>query len=1059
MKQGLVDRVVGLTLKRKVGVLVLFISLLVIGIIATRGIPRELMPNGFVGQGLQVSVPWQTTPTKEMLEKVTIPLEDQLSTVKGLDNLNSNTSTGRSTVMLTFKQNADMDVAYREVRDRVQRAQSTFPDEVDRFTISKEDPSSIPIAMVGVTLPEGTSDYYNLINDKIIIPLSRVEGVARVEAQGLFDKQINIDIDRSKAEASGVNLYEVAEELRQDNFTMASGYVRRGSSKLALRSIANYTSMEDIENRPINRRVKVKDIGEIKYELPDTPFSVRVNSDDAFGLAVYKEGVANTVKTCKALQNKLAELSQDPVLAGLHMEAFFDQGQLITMSLDNLTDSGVIGGGLAAIILLFFLRRFRMTLIIALSIPTSLLIALIAMYFTGESLNILTMLALVICVGLLVDNSVVVAENIYRLIDEGVDGKKACIAGVSEIALAISMATLTTIIVFLPISLIGGPAQFWLQKLSIPIIMSLLGSLLVALIFIPLAVYITQTSTDKNNGLRKPKEKHQNSFLENLRRYRNSVLVGVYNFTFGNIAKFYSVLLSFFMKNRMGLFFITLITFAITQQVIFKKVKFVPSQEEDQMSFAIGVRLSDEYTFEQTSQYFKKAESVVESMSEELGLKGYMLMHFKNGGNIQGWLDETKKDRPVAKDSMAKLAQSLEKQPGVRLFYGQENNDQDNNEKATYSIWFYGEDADALKQLTDNLEIELEEVPGVIGVKYRNDRSPNELALVMNREKLSASNVSPQLVAGVINYALQGQRLSRYNLNGKEVPIYAIFQKKDREKLDDLLSFQVPTGQSDGVVPLSALTTTEFLQTPSKIFRNNRRISRVITLDLEPDKAEETKRVLSAIKNSLDLPEGITYDAPNESIPIDDIKNMSMAALLSIVFIYLLMSFLFESFILPLSIIMTIPLASLGVLWGHYFGGHDIDVLGCIGGILLIGVVVNNGIVLIDYVNRLRLSGLSRYEAIMLATKRRFRPISMTALTTIIGMIPLAFSPPNSMGISYKSFGMTLIGGMTSATLLTLLVVPVFYTFFDDARNFATSYVGKVFRIDLTNQQPSSSSE
>lgn len=1051
--KGIVGRVVDLTLNRKVGILVLFVSLVVIGVIATQGIPRELMPNGFVGQGLQVTVPWPNTPTKEMLEKVTLPLEDELSTVKGLDNINSNTKVGQTWVGLTFKQNVDMDVAYREVRDRVQRAQTTFPDEVDRYFINKEDPSSIPVAMVGVTLPEGTSDYYNLIQDKIITPLSRVEGIARVEAQGLMEKQITIDVDRSKAEASGVNLYEVAEELRGDNFTLASGHVRRGGSKLALRSVAKYKSMEDIENRPINRTTMVKDIGVVKYDLPDIPFSIRVNSDDAFALAVYKEGVANTVDTCRALQKRIEELREDPVLSGINLEAFFDQGQLIEMSLDNLTESGVLGGGLAAIVLLFFLRRFRMTLIIGLSIPTSLLIALIVMYFTGESLNILTMLALVICVGLLVDNSVVVAENIYRLIDAGIERKKACISGVSEIALAISMATLTTIIVFLPISLIGGPAQFWLQKLSIPIIMSLLGSLLVALVFIPLAVYVTQSPADGFSGRNRTDGQLRNGFIGRFRFFRNLLLERIYNFTFGNISKIYAILLSFFLKNRMGLFFVTLIAFGITQQVVFKEVKFVPSQEEDQMSFAIGVQMSDEYTFEDTKEYFQEAELLVESMADELGLKGYMLMHFTNGGNIQGWLDETRKDRVIAKDGMAKLGEALKKQPGVRLFYGQENNNKENNEKATYSMWFFGEDPDQLKELTDNLEIELEKIPGVIGVKYRGDRAPNELALVMNREKLSASDVSPQLVAGVINYALQGQRLSRYNMDGKEIDVGAIFQKEDREKLDDLLSFQVPAGESGGVVPLSALTTTEFIQTPSNIFRNNRRISRAITLDLVPEKAEETKQLLTAIKNSLDLPEGISYEAPNQSIPIDDIQNMSMAALLSVVFIYLLMSFLFESFILPLSIILTIPLASLGVLWGHYFGGQDIDVLGCIGGILLIGVVVNNGIVLIDYVNRLRLTGLSRYDAIMLATKRRFRPITMTALTTIIGMIPLAFSPPNNMGISYKSFGMTLIGGMTSATLLTLLVVPVFYTFFDDARNFVMSYFGKVFGKDLNRQE------
>lgn len=1056
---GLVSRMVDLCLQRKVGVLVLFASLVVIGFIASSGIPRELMPQGFVGQGLSVSVPWSNTPTKEVLEKITLPLEDELSTVKGLDRINSNTRVGSANVYLTFKRDVDMDVAYREVRDRVQRAQLLFPDEVDRHYIGKEDPSSIPIAMVGVTIPEGVSDYYNLIQDKIITPLSRVDGVARVDAQGLEQKEILIDIDRSRAEGSGVNLYEVSEELRGDNFTLASGFVRDGNAKLALRSVAEYNSLEDLENRPINRVTQVKDIGEIKYELPERQFSIRVNSQDAFALAVSKEGVANTVATCRKIDAEIQKLMQDPSLRGIHLEAFFNQGKLIEMSLDNLTDSGVLGGTLAAIVLLFFLQRFRMTLIIALSIPTSLLIALTVMYFTGETLNILTMLALVICVGLLVDNSVVVAENIYRLIDNGLDRRTACIQGVSEIALAISMATATTIIVFLPMSLIGGPAQFWLQKLSVPIIVSLIGSLVVALLFIPLAVFVTQRpSSDHPHHSAHGTKANKQGLIQKFTFLRDRFLSHIYEWTFGRIAVLYSSMLQFFMANRMGLFFTMFLVFGLTQQFVLKEVKFVPSQEEDQMSFNIGVQMSREYSFEDTADYYARAEPIVEKMAEELGLKGYMMMHFSSGGQIQGWLDEENDDRAKAKDAMAQIGEALPKQPGVRLFYGQENNNKgENTEKAVYTFYFFGEDADQLKELTDTLEPTLEKVPGVIGVRYRERRAPNELALVMDRDRLSSSGISPQLVAGVVNYALQGQMLSRYNMDGKEVPIRARFEKKDREKLDDLLSFQIPAPEESGTLPLSALTKPVYQQTPSGIFRMNRRISRSITLDLDPDMTKEATAILSTFRQSMDLPEGVTFESPNQSIPIDDIKNLSMAALLSIVFIYLLMSFLFESFILPLSIILTIPLASLGVLWSHYVGGMDIDVLGCIGGILLIGVVVNNGIVLIDYVNRLRLEGKPRAEALILATQRRFRPITMTALTTIIGMIPLAFSPPNSMGISYKSFGMTLIGGMTSATLLTLLVVPVFYTFFDDARSFLSTVIGKSLTTKPSSVSGSSS--
>lgn len=1026
----LIARLVSLTLQRRVGVLVLFLSMLVVGFVATRGIPLELFPRGYVGKSLNVSVPWPNSPTREVLEKITIPLEDELSTVKGLDRLNSFTRVGSANVNLAFKQNTDMDVAYREVRDRVQRARLTFPDDVDRFYISKEDPSGIPVAFVGVTIPEDVTDYYNLIQDRIVTPLSRIDGVARVTVNGLQDKEILIDIDRARAEASGLNLYEVAQELRGDNFTMASGFVNDNGSRLALRSVAEYRTIDDLRNRPLNRNTEVEDIGVVRYDLPEREFSVRVNSEDAFAFGVIKEGEANTVETSRRVKERVAELQKDPALKGVMIEIFFNQGEVVELSLGNLVESGVIGGVLAAMVLFFFLKRVRLTVIISLSIPTSLMVALIAMYFYGETLNILTILALVICVGLLVDNSVVVAENIYRLIDAGMDHREACIHGASEIALAVTMATLTTIIVFLPVSLVGGEAQFFLTKLSIPITVALVGSLVVALLFIPLTVYLTIGRVRRRHAM----EEEKHTRFSRLSDLRHRFMDRLYQATFGQIGIFYSRMLRVFLVNRLALVLCLAAVFGVTGAIVFKEVKVVPAQEEDQTSFTIGVQMSSEYSFEDTAAYYATAEKILEEKAPDIGLKGYMMVHFTGGGNIQGWMDENRELEITAKEAMSRLGDALPRQPGVRLFYGQENNDQKNREAAVYVMQFFGEDAEELKVLTDRLEPVLEKLPGVIGVRYREQQSPNELALVMNREKLSSTGVQPELVAGVINYALQGQLLSRYNMDGHEVPIRAQFQKEDRETLASLLSFQIPAPEEGGTLPLSALTTPRFEQTPTTVFRDNRRISRTITLDLEPENAEATRGRIEQFQKTIDLPEGVSFENPNQSIPIDDIRNLMMAAGISIIFIYLLMSFLFESFILPLSIVLTIPLASLGVYWGHYIADRNLDVLGCIGGILLIGVVVNNGIVLIDYVNRLRLAGNSRDEALMMASERRFRPIAMTALTTIIGMIPLTVSQANAtIGISYKSFGITLIGGMTTATVLTLLVVPVFYTFFDDA--------------------------
>lgn len=1026
-KPSLAHRLARFSLTRPVSVLVLFLSIVVVGVIATLGIPMELFPRGYVAQSLTVSVPWQNAPTREMMDKITLPLEEELSTVNGLDSMNSWTSVGNASVFLNFKQNVDMDVAYREARDRVERARLQFPEDADRFFIGKEDPGAMPIAMIGVRIPEGTLDAYNLIQDEIILPLSRIDGVAQVDAQGLFEREVYIDVDRKKAQAYGLNLYELSQELSSDNFTMASGMVWSAGEKYLLRSVAEYKELDELRNRPVKENLRIQDVANINYESPENEFSIRVDGEPAFALGIKKEGSANTVELCRRLAKEVERLNNQPELRSVDMEMFFDQGAMIRSSIMNLVGSGRVGGALAALVLYVFLRRLRMTLIITLSIPLSLLIALLTMYFSGETLNVLTMLSLVICVGLLIDNSVVVAENIHRLRSEGLARGQACLRGASEIALAITMATLTTIVVFLPVSLVEGQMQFFLQRMSIPICVALLASLFVALVFIPLVLYLTLDRETAPASVR-------HGVVRRFRVGSNRILGAFYDATFGRLNRVYVRALRWAMSRRSDFAFVLMAVFVATQFTAAKKVRIVPSQEEDQMQLNIGVRVSNEYTFEEVSEYFEALESIALEMKEELGLYGFVVFYGKSGGNFQGWFDRESPRKMTAKEASQRLADAFPDKAGIKLMYGQVNKaDVARGGSDTFNLTLFGDDPDLLKEETDRLEPQFESLPGVLGSKMRDQQQPNELSLVMNRERMSATGVNPEVVAGMLGYALQGRQLTRFNYEGKEIPIRVRFQKSDRRDVADILTLPAPT-EMGSEVPIASLTDLKREKSPEGVFRQERRVARTITLELEEETAEETRAMLMALMEQINLPEGISFESPSNTLPMDEIKNMQLAAMLSIAFVYLLMAFLFESFILPLSIIMTVPLAALGVIWGHIVFGKDMDILGLIGGILLIGVVVNNGIVLIDYVNRLRAEGMDRATALLTATSRRFRPITMTAMTTIFGMIPLTVSPPNEMGISYKSFGVTLIGGMTVATILTLLVTPIFYTFFDDAR-------------------------
>ena len=1015
-----------LSLDRRITVLVLLASTLVVGVVAGLGIPIELFPRGYESPFLSVNVPWSDAPAREVMEKIVLPLEEELSTVRGLDKLNSFSATGFGRVFLQFKHGTDMDVAYREVRDRVQRARARMPEDADRFFIRKDDPSGIPVAMVGLMIDPALADPYDLIQNAIVLPLSRIDGVASVDLQGLEEKEVLIELDRQRTDAAGLNIYQIAQDLGSDNFSLASGHVHDGGAKLLLRSVARYKSLEDVENRRVAPSVRVRDVATVSYAEPDKKYRVRVNSKPAVAVQVLKEGEANTLEVSRAVEELVARLQQDPRLSLIEMEVFFDQGSVILESLGALLDSGKIGGLFAVGVLFFFLRRVRMTLIITLSIPLSIVIGLTVMYFAGETLNLLTLLGLMICIGLLVDNSVVVAENIYRMHKEGLPRREACLRGASEIALAITMATLTTVIVFLPVSLVEGEAQFFLLRLSIPVSVSLLASLVVALVFVPLSVYITLP--ENGNG-------HEPSRLDRAHQRLNGVLRRAYDATFERLNHGYERLLGHALNRRFDLL-LAVTAFAVLTGLAAKAggLKVVEQDENERPGFSLSIELPPTYGFEDTEEYFTAVEQVLEANKEALDLDGYFFFHRSNWGEVEGWYNNPRGNDLAPREIAEKAVDLLPERAGVKVYTGDEDEAGDEDE-SEHVLTLYGDDPDLLEATAQDLEGVFATVDGVLGVKrLGQERQPNELALVVDRERAQRQQVNPQVVAGVVGYALRGQSLPEIHRDGREIQVRVRFEEEDRESLTELADFAVPTN-TGSLVPLSALTDVQVSSAAKWIQRREKRMARTVTLELEAGREEETRERLAALARRIDLPEGIGFGERLGRVESNEgVEALAFAALVSVLFIYLLMGFLFESFILPLSIVFTIPLAAIGVVWIHVFAGRDIDFLGMVGMVLLVGVVVNNGIVLIDYVNRLRREGHGRREALLLASRRRFRPIMMTALTTICGMVPLTVGGPTSIGLSYRSFGFTLIGGLTSATLLTLLVVPVLYTLFDDAR-------------------------
>ncbi len=1012
----------------------MLLTIIVVGVIAGLGIPHELFPKGYESKFLMVYVPWQNAVTQEVLDKVTLPLEEELSTVKSLKELRSYTWRTGARAFMIFKRKADMAVAYREVRDRVERAKALFPEDIEKVYIRKWDPAAMPVVIIGVVADPEQPNVYDLIQKEVLLPLERIDGVAGITIDGLEERKILIEVDKNLAESYGLNIYDMAQELSSDNFTLASGNIRNSGKKFLLRSVSVYKTREEIENRILKFPIRVKDVARVLYEEEDKHYRVQFNSSPVIALNIRKEAEANTVEVCKRIGEVLEKFEDNPRLASVDFTPFLDQGKIIQDSIGNLIGSGRIGGLLAGLVLFLFLRRFRLTLVVTLSIPLSLVIALSAIYFKGDTLNLLSILALVICVGLLVDNSVVVAENIYRLRRNGMSRRDACLKGTGEIGFAITMATLTTVIVFLPAALVEGEGQFFLVRLAYPITVALLASLMAALVFVPLGVYLTMPSIEEYHP-----DMRQTGVSGSLNRW----MTRLYEATFERINHLYNRLLEFFLNHRLDLVLILAVLFGITYYWTAKKLSIAGEVEGYPTDFRFHVDMSREYNFQDTLDYFDAVEKILHANKEEYRLENFLTVCHRGGGRIEGWFYQNEVDKEFKRETAEKLLDMIPEKPGVEIFYGEQSRIEDAKGKDVYVFQLEGDDPRVLTSLCEELEPVLLKVPGVIGIRNSENENQREISMVIDRNRLQSSGVNPDVVAGVIGYALRGRTLPRFNKDGKQIPVKVLYREEDRDTLSELNNFGVPT-RNGSVLPISALTNVRFQPSTRGIFRKNKRVFESITLELNTKDAKQTKKRLYAIQTSMNLPEGVSWQFTGYNLQNEDVRNLAFASILSVLFIYLLMGFLFESFILPMSIILTIPLAGIGVVWIHYLTGQDLDFLGIVGGILLIGVVVNNGIVLIDYVNRLRNEGQNRWSAVLTAADRRFRPIIMTALTTIIGMIPLLVGKSSDMGMSYQSFGLTLIGGMSTATVLTLLVVPVFYTLFDDGRQFLLKTVSEL---------------
>lgn len=1015
------------SIHRPVTVVMCLIAVLVVGFIAFKQISVELLPSGFEPPFLGVWTPYPNANPQEVEEQIAKPIEEQIQTISGVRRIETNSSTNGCWTFIEFAQGTKMDLAYAHLRDRMDRAKADLPEDVERLYLRKWSDDDDPIMWIALIESEPHEDPFLLVEQHIQKPLERIDGVAKVEIWGAEEKSVLVQINQDKVKSYKVNLYDVIQRLRQDNFAISSGFVMEGDRKIFVRSLGKFPDMEAIKNLPVRGSdLRLQDIADVRYDVPERRWRMRIDDKKAITIGVFKESVANTVELCQNVKRAFDEdFKNDPKLSGFQMEPLFNQGEFIEDSVDNLQRSAIWGALFAFMVLYFFLRRMRMTLIVNLAIPLSILITVTVLYFLGWTLNVITMMGLMISVGMVVDNSIVILENIYRKRAEGLSEKDAALTGASEVSMAITLATLTSVVVFLPLILMNDDVgfRFYMLRIGLPVIIALLASLVVAMVFIPLAA----THVVSKKKVLEPR----------------SILA---------CNNFYQRVLNWSIGHRMEMFVVLVVALASMQFAI-SHAKYQSDTHGNINDFRLIFDMPDNYTMDDADRILKIAADTVRAKNDKYGIRTILARNSATWGNLQVFLQPApKKDwYEIAYENIAKkiglmpeglltreeviedVKKRVPKFPGVemRTSWFEEGGDE-----ASVDVVLYGDDTNTLMTLAKEVERRLRTIEEIVSIENDREKGANEIHLYIKREQAKKYGISPSAISGTVQYALRGFPLPKYHTEEKEIDVTIQLRESDRQNLSQLknLTFFTASGKE---IPLDAVASFSIQKGIGEIHRQNGKTFLSIKGNSTTDDRAGLFQKVATVMQGFHMPYGYTWSlGQNFRRMQESNESTKFAIILSITFVFLLMGFLFESFVLPLSVILSIPLSFLGAFWIMYLTGTAIDLMSQIGFVILVGVVVNNAIVLIDLVNRLRKEGWSRHDAIIEAGKHRFRPILMTAFTTIFGIIPMAVGNSAMIGIPYAPMGRTIIGGLLTSTLLSLIAVPWAYTIFDDMREY-----------------------
>lgn len=1002
-----------LSIKRPVTAIMFFVSLFVIGLIAAIRLPLEAFPE-VSPPFIFVQLPYTGSTPEEVERTLLRPVEESLSTMTGIKRMDANARADGAEIFMQFSDwNRDVAIAASEARERIDAIRDDLPEDLQRYNVFKFSTTDEPVLRVRLASKSDLTGSYDMIEREFKRRIERIPGVARVDVTGAAPNEVEIAIDPDRLTAHNLSLNDLNKRLQEVNFSISAGQIDDGGRRLRVQPVGEISDLQQLRDLVINNAgVRLGDIAQVRLKPQRMNYGRRLDGRPAIGLDIFKERNANLVDVSSKALAEVEAIRKQPELSDIRIIIIDNQGENVTKSLLELAEAGGIGLLLSIAVLFFFLRHWPSTLMVTLAIPICFVMTLGFMYFTGVTLNILSMMGLLLAVGMLVDNAVVVVESIYQERERMPDNPvQASILGTKHVAIALSAGTLCHCIVFLP-NLFGERnfLSIYLSQIAITISVSLLASWLVAVSLIPMisARLKTPPAVRSDRGIIPRMQKQYAKFLRWTLEHRGKAVLGI-----------------------LMIIAVSIVPFQLTKKNMFGG--------DDGTETNIFYQWKGAYTKEQMSEEILKIEKFLDA-----NRKKYNITQIYSYYSEQGW-GGTRITFDVAKISESKgiieqLRKDLPKSARANIGIGNQGGGGGGGGPGqNVQVQLVGDSTETLVELANDIVPILAKRKELRDVRVDIGDQNSELSVRVDRERAASFGFSAQEVASFVGLALRGAPLREFRRGETEVPVWVRFAGAEQFDTSDIASFTVraPDGRT---VPLLAMVDVAVKPSATQIQRANRQTTVAIQANLgDKMTVPEARKAMEEVLKSIAFPAGYTFSF--ESGAFEDEaeanKQMMFNLLIALIMIYVVMAAVFESLLFPSAIMTGVLFSVFGVFWLFWLTGTEFNIMAFIGILVLMGVVVNNGIVMIEHINNLRRRGMSRTDALVEGSRERLRPILMTMGTAILAMVPISLTNTQigGDGPPYYPMARAIAGGLAFSTVVSLLFLPTIYAMLDDLRN------------------------